>query len=438
MFPRIVFTSLLLMILAGLGYGVFRLVVGRQPLPQATAMIERHDPHAAQLILRPLVKTDPRNAEAHVLLARAQLDLNDAVAAEKELKIARALRYERSIINPLLARSYFMQERYQDVVADVPANATRAEERLTNLSLRATAYALMGDVPQAQASLDAAAEISAFDPAVSLARAYVESARSDLTAALTAVNASLDTAPKDLDALMLKANIQLRMDEPAQAMDTVTAAIDLDPNSVPARVFRAHLYIAMNDDKKARADVDAAITVDWHDVPLSLANALLMMRSGRIGDATNFLQSRLPALVSNPKVYYYLALAFSMQDQNESSYDMLTRFQKIAPKDRDGLRLQGLLEQRLGRPAASVDVLQRLVQTAPKDALAFDLLGRAHFMQGHTQDAVDAYRQATILEPNNKDFAAHLAAAQVSFGDLSAPPPGSRASAAPPPGPPPP
>src|SRR4051812_7132132 len=121
MFPRLVFSSILILILAGIGYGVARLFISRQPLPAATALIEGHDPRAAQLILRPLVKAEPRNAAAHVLLARTQLDLHDPVAAEKELKIARALRYERSIITPLLARSYMMQERYQDLLADVPA-----------------------------------------------------------------------------------------------------------------------------------------------------------------------------------------------------------------------------------------------------------------------------------------------------------------------------
>lgn len=427
MFPRIVFTGILLMILAGLGYGVTRLVISRQPLPQATALLEQHDPRGAQLVLRPLVRAEPRNAEAHVLLARTHLDLHDAVAAEKELKIARALRYERMVVTPLLARSYLMQGRYQDLLADVPANAASPEERVTNLALRATAYLLMGDMAQAQSTLDTAAEAAPADPKVQVVRARMALARGETAAAATAIDSALASTPKDLDSLLLKAEIQVQAEQLDRARETLDAAVALEPYSMPARLQRAWLLMSLNQDAKAREDVNASLEVDPHDVPLRLADSLLNMRAGRVGDSATALQRLLSTFDQNPRGFYYLALAFSLQDQNESSYEMLGRFLRVRPRDAEGMRLQGLLEQRLGRAPASIEVLQQVVRLRPKDALAHDLLGRGYFMTGAMQEAVDAYRRATVLDPGNKEYAAHLAAAQVRFGE----PASARASAAP-------
>jgi cytochrome c-type biogenesis protein CcmH len=82
------------------------------------------------------------------------------------------------------------------------------------------------------------------------------------------------------------------------------------------------------------------------------------------------------------------------------------------------------------QPDQAVTALRPATGPDSHDAAAFDLLGRAYFMLGRTPDAISAYRQATIIAPENKDYAAHLAAAQVPFG--AAPVPGPDAKELPP------
>ena len=412
MLPRLLFLVAVLALLAGGGYAASRVIAHRQPVPRATALIAALDPRGAQLILRPLLRQDPRNAEAHVLLARTQLDLNDPVAAEKELKIARALRYERAVLNPLLGRAYLMQQRYLDVLADIPGTAVREEELAPNLATRAVAYLQMGDLRQAELSLEGAQAIAPDNLDVKVAQVRYLIARNELARARGAAVQLLVEQPGNLEAMLLEADTLDRLGDRPASLAAMDRALARAPYFVPARLQRANLLMALDRNADAQKDVDAAFDVDWHDPAVLMNNAILMIRAGRLGDASTEFQRLAPQLDRYPKGYYWQALTASMLDQNESALEMLYRYLKIAPADRDALRLAARLETKAGRPDRAIDILARSTRAGTRDAESFDILGRAYFVQGRIADSVDSYRNATRLAPANTDYAAHLAAAE--------------------------
>lgn len=411
MLPRILFAAIVLTLIAGGGYGVSRMIVSRQPLPRATALLEQADPRGAQLLLRPLVRAEPRNAEAHVLLARTQLELNDPVAAEKELKIARALRYERIVLHPLLGRAYLMQDRPQDVLADIPGTAVRDEEQASNLAVRALAYLAMNDVRLAEVSLESAVRLAPEDPTVLLGQARVLLARGQFGAAAEQAGRVLAQVPRSLDAMMVKAEAQSRRGDPEAALATMSQAIAQAPFSVPARLQRANQLMALSRFKLAQQDIDASFEVDWHDSAVVMTNAVLMMRTGRLKDAETEFQRLQPLMERIPRGYFYQALTAFYLDQNESALETLGRFLKLQPNDADGLRLAGILEAKLGRPERAIDLLSRAVRAGTSDAEAFNTLGRSYFRVGRIPEAVENYRRASSIDPANAEFAAHLTAA---------------------------
>src|ERR1700709_2057389 len=62
----------------------------------------RGDTKAAVVQLRGAVRAGPQNAEAHFLLSRAQLDLGDVAAAQKEAQNALARGYDKQQVLPLM------------------------------------------------------------------------------------------------------------------------------------------------------------------------------------------------------------------------------------------------------------------------------------------------------------------------------------------------
>jgi len=137
-------------------------VFGRSndPVKNARYLLSKGDMRGAQIELRNAVKGNPSNAEAHVRLAQLQLQTSDPVAAEKELKLARDLRYDNKAITPLLAQSYLVQQRFADVLDEIKADGADPAEASKLLVLRAVAQIGLQDAPGARASLDEAQRLA--------------------------------------------------------------------------------------------------------------------------------------------------------------------------------------------------------------------------------------------------------------------------------------
>lgn len=415
MIPRFVFASVVTLLLGFAGYTGLRWFSGAQPMQRATALIEANRPREAQVVLRPIVRADPRNAEAHVLLARTQLALSDPVAAERELKVARALKYERTVVNPLLAQSYMMQERYADLLTDIPAVAARDDEAVANLVARSAAYVKQGDLVLAQASLDGARALMPGSDEVQLGAFRLAAARGDTDVALKLADATLARSPQNVEAWMLKGEALSRHGQPEEALAAMDAAVKAAPTLVEARQQRVNQYLALGRDADAKADLNVILEIDPRNEAMLLSKALLLLRANNFIDASTELTKLQASFDRHPRGYYWQALAASKLGQNESARDTVTRFLKLQPDDIEGLRLAAQLDLRLGQPERAVASLSTVAGL--RDAAAFDVLGRAYFMLGDTSDAVKAFTRASELEPGNREYATHLGAAQVRFGD---------------------
>ena len=415
MLPRLVIGGILLALALGLGYGMSRMMERPQPLGQARALLEAKQPAGAQPILRQLVRAEARNAEAHVLLARTQLDLNDPVAAEKELKIARVLRYERTVVNPLLAQAYLMQGRYDDILTDLPESAERPEERFQNLVWRARAYLGMGDLRLAEDSLTAAAALQPDDLEVSIAQARLALSLDEQDRARELIDKAGVRAPENVDVMLLRAALLAKVGSVDAAVLALDKAAKIAPFSVQVRLQRAEYLMMLRRDQEAQRDVDAALSVDARNSSALLTHALLVMRAGRNADALTELQRLAPVMDQMPRGYLYQAQASAVLGQEASALDLALRYLKLVPKDGEALRLAGRLALKLDQPTRAVAVLTAGVEGGVRDGALYDLLGRAYFMSGKMVDAVAAYREATVLEPGNPEYAAHLSAA-AQFG----------------------
>jgi len=228
-------------VMAGGGWYVF----GRSsdPVNNARYLLAKGDLRGAQIELRNAVKANSSDAEAHVRLAQLQLQTADPVAAEKELKLARELKYDPQAVTPLLAQSYLAQQRFVEVLADVKVDTADPAEAAKLLVLRALAQIGLQDVPGARASLDEAQRLAPDnqDAPVTAARIFI--IEKDLSAAERQIDRALAINGQRADTLVLKGQLLAAKRDGAGALDFLERAVAAAPGSPGVLLERANQYV---------------------------------------------------------------------------------------------------------------------------------------------------------------------------------------------------
>ena len=383
----------------------------------ARAAMARGDLRTAQIALRGLVRDRPESAEAHFRLGMVQLQLGDAVAAEKELKLALAAGWNRRAVLPLLARATLAQGRFKDVLTDFTADGLAPEEAAPLRVTQALAHLGLKEVQEAQ---DAAAEAERLAPQfveAPLAAAHVALARNDPAAAERKVDRALEINPKSVEALLLKGELQHVSGRDDAAVATFTAALAIAPEAANIRLERANTLIAMNLDQQALQDVDAVLKSDARNPLGNYFQAVLLLRARDWRGADAALQKISPVISRFPRGDYFLALVKVNLDQTEQATDAASRYVARVPQDIAGAKLLARIHARARRPQQMIEVLTRAADAGLVDAELLELLGSGYIQTGQSALAVQTLDRAAALAVDDSDALAQIAAIRLGIGD---------------------
>ena len=383
----------------------------------AQVYLQKGDTRAAMIELRNAVRTQPENAEAHRLLGIQQLRAGDPVAAEKELKAARALGAKETDLPLLLAQSYLQQNRSKELLSEFMPPAATPELTSELLVLRAFAQVAQKDADGAKASLAEAERLSPKSPNPRLASARIAIGRRDFDLAEQKVNEALKLGPNRPDALVLKAQILNAKADPDGAIEALNAALDVNPKYWVARLERANLLIIKGDDKAAKTDVSLVLADQPNSIAGIYMNAILLTRAGEYGAADIAFDRLSTVMMRLPRGFYFQAIAKYNLGQTAQAIDAATHYTQRNPTDNDGVKLLARILLAAGRGPQAQTVLTAAVKKGMADAETLDLLGRAYAVSGQPGQAVASFSKATTLAPQNADILTHLASAKLNAGD---------------------
>ena len=389
------------------------------PIRNARILLQKGDLRAAQIELRNAVKADPRNAEAHLRLAQLQLQTNDPVAAEKELKIACELNCDRKLIVPLLAQSYLAQQRFADVLSEVKVDPDAEPQEAAKFHvMRAMAQIGLDNDADARASLIEAERLAPDnqDAALTLARIFI--IEKDLSGAERQVDRVLALNEKRADALVLKGQLLAAKGNEAGALEYLERAVAAAPGSYGMLLERANQYLVAGEDAKARADVNKVLAAEPQNAGAVYLNMVLFVRAGRYADADLALGQLSGVIQRFPRGLYFQALVKSNLGQTEQAVDAALRYVAQAPTDFDGARLLARVELGAQRPERAVAVLNKAIAAGANTADTLDLLGRAYAIQGKSQLASRTFQEAAALAPSSPEILTRLASTRMQLGDM--------------------
>ena len=405
--------------LAGAGGGAWY-VFGRagDPLAAGRAATERGDLRTAQIELRNAVKQAPGNVEANYRLGIVQLQLGDAVAAERQLKLARDQGQDPRSLRLPLAQSYLAQGKFQPLLDEFPAEGEPAQAGPI-LVLRALSQLGLDDRAAARATAAEAERVAPQLAEAPLAVARVALAEQDYAAAERAVGRTLALDGKRVEALLMRGQLLNARGDRAGATAALDAAVEQSGGSLAARLERANVLIAAGQDAKAKEDVDAVLKAEPRSPAGSYFQAVLLSRAGDYQGADQALQRIQPLLGRFPRGYVVQALVKFNLGQLEQAAEAAQRHVARAPDDLEGVRLLATIDLAAGRADKAIEALSRLVASGRADAAVLDLIGRAYAQGGRASDAVQSFQRAAEMAPENAGILTRLASSRLQMGDAA-------------------
>lgn len=389
------------------------------PLRRADRLTESGDVRAAQVELRNAIRQNPNDADAHLRMARVQMKLADAVAAEREFRLAIARGADRAVVFPELGEAMLAQGEFKELLAIVPARGPTPALTAKDLLVRAVALLSINDTAGAQAALADARAAAPGEVGTFVIAARLAAARGDAAATEAEADSALKRDPAQIDALLLKQQLLSARGDRAGATEMAARAVKSSPFSAMARVGYAGLLMEGGQDDRAMAQVGEVLANQPRFLDAIYLRGMLLARAGKMEDASNEFTKLDPFVTRMPQVLFAQANLAAQQNRMQTAAELARRYRALAPDDYNGLLLLARTLLATERAQEARALLTTATQDGHRDAETLDLLGRALAAVGDPRGATAVLSQAVAAAPGDADILAHLGSAQFQAGNAA-------------------
>jgi predicted TPR repeat methyltransferase len=209
-----------------------------------------------------------------------------------------------------------------------------------------------------------------------------------------------------------------RWSDAASELDEVLARA---PAENGARKLRADVRMHLNDVQGAAQDAADAVISDPDDPEAKTILGIILIECGRPEDAAICLTEALAALPDKSAVWLALARAREMMGTPDLGIATLQHGLKSGVRQPEMLNALLLAFIRRGRFAEAIALGTQAGEGGALDATGFGLLGHALSSVDRHGEALDAYREAHKLAPEDPYLAHLLATSEAVVGKDRAP-----------------
>ncbi|HUA76933.1 MAG TPA: XrtA/PEP-CTERM system TPR-repeat protein PrsT [Acetobacteraceae bacterium] len=386
---------------------------------RAQVLLAEGDPRGAAIELRNAVKLNPADAAAHEQLAKIDLWLGDAVAAEREARAARDHGYDPGPALSLLLNTYLAQGRYKDLLHDFPPGAADPAIAARVAVGRGRAEMALGQLDAAGADFAIARQLAPRSVEPLLAEEDLDVSRHQLAAAAQVIAAALAIDPHDREALLRKASLLLSDGDAQAAITLLGPVLNEAPSNPQVRLEMANALIGAGEDAKAAAEIKAVLAMVPGSVQGLYLRALLLARTGQDHQASLLLERLSPMMSRVPEIYLLQAEVMTRLGQWAEADNAAQQFLGHFPGDPRGERLLAEIALHAGQPQQALAALRTLPAPAQHDVATLLLSARAYAATGDLTTATDDFSAAAKLSPKLAEPHLGLAAIRLALGDTA-------------------
>jgi len=390
---------------------------GSEMRSQAQVLRQKGDYAAALIVLKNAAQAEPGDAATRYLLAMTYLDTGDALAAEKEARLALKEGHPRPASLAALGRALVLRGEYQKALDEMAGKQDAASTAL--LPVRADAELALGRRDEARALFTRALQAApnSADALVGLGRvAYLDG---DAAAAHACAERVLKAAPGNQEALMFQADLLRAEGQHAQAFAVYDKVLALAPQHRSAHVEKAYLAIGLKRYEMAQAELDTAFKIAPGSLLAVYTQALLDYNRERYGAARDSLHKLLRAA---PEHMPSVLLAGAVSLKLGSNYLAEHHLRHYLERHPDNVQARKMLASALlgsGHGQEALGVLQPALAADGQDVQLLAIAGDSHMRVGQYGDAADLFAKASALDPASAPLRTSLGLSRLGKGDAA-------------------
>jgi len=404
-------------LLAGCGV----LLTPKYRLERAQREIRAGQWQAAAIDLRIVVKKEPRNAQAWLLLAQLSFDAADPQGAESSLKHAVVAGAKGPLVDELRARIWLQTGQAQRLLDAVAHRGIALPDPEGTI---ATARALLATRQPAAALAKLQPLLAARPDLVEARDVAAESlaGQSRLGAALQQLDQAMQQDPKAAEPPLLKGLILQQQGQFASAQDALELALKLMSPAEPI-VHRVRALIALTEVRLALGHIGAAAASEAAVAKLepqspatALLDARLKIAHKDLEGAVAELEQVLVAAPGFNEARTVLGATLMQRGDLQQAQQQLADVVQSAPDDLAARKLLAQVRLKLGQPEQALSVLSPALSTDVLDPQLLSLYGDAATRAGDKGALIEALQRSEHERPTDTAVLLNLTAAYLAAG----------------------
>jgi len=378
---------------------------------EAKVFIQKEEISTAVIILKNVLQSESKNAEARFLLGNIYFQQDDFVNAEESIEKAIKNNYSSLDAMLILAKVKLELNKFDEVLSLLN------KKTFINDFDQTFAFLLQG---QAKLATNNAREASSFIrkanklSSISIHSMYGTSLlfayNQKLDLALKSINDVIDKEKNHAEGWLLKGSIHANRKENKKAAEAYLKYFELTPKNVAIKISIAHNFILAGEYDRARTHVEALREINDNNARVNVLSAQIAYIDKNYQLAKELADS--VALSSNSPLAQMISglSRYNLKDF-ENAYYQLNAISDVFPKDHQVNKTLALLQLKLGYRdefAVSLNNLGDSTTLSNEDAGLYASLGMEAFQQGDTENAKEMFERAVILSPNNANLQTQL------------------------------
>lgn len=221
--------------------------------------------------------------------------------------------------------------------------------------------------------------------------------RFDIARATEIIDNAMRQHPDDVRLILERAMVDVQRGEPDVARNRVNEALVRFPQNQNLRTAKFQLEIS-DPVERQLAMIDSS---DASPVEKAIQRAGVLVAAGREADAQPFIHQAAAVEPTNPAVIeLQFATAMRANDMVKAR-EIASRAAAANTDQANGLLYQGRIELHENKFEAAAATLDRAVQRAEFNPIAWRLLGQAQLGVGRVNAAIDSFKRAFDIRPDD-------------------------------------